>query len=41
MNRVLGCNGIPSFVIGNALLPGVIEADQMIRLTQEARTARQ
>ncbi|MEM8744648.1 MAG: DsbA family protein [Pseudomonadota bacterium] len=37
MSRLLGFNGTPSFVIGDALVPGVIEADQMIRLTQEAR----
>ncbi|MEE4188880.1 MAG: DsbA family protein [Roseobacter sp.] len=37
MSRALGFNGTPSFVIGDALVPGVIEADQMIRLTQEAR----
>ncbi|MCV3273281.1 DsbA family protein [Roseobacter sinensis] len=37
MSRQLGFNGTPSFVIGDALVPGVIEADQMIRLTQEAR----
>ncbi|QIE43936.1 DsbA family protein (plasmid) [Rhodobacteraceae bacterium SC52] len=37
MSRQLGFNGTPSFVIGDALVPGVIEADQMIRLAQEAR----
>lgn len=37
MSRRLGFNGTPSFVIGDALVPGVIEADQMIHLTQEAR----
>jgi protein-disulfide isomerase len=41
MSRALGFNGTPSFVIGDALVPGVIEADQMIRLTQEARAAGQ
>lgn len=39
LSRALGFNGTPSFVIGDALIPGVIEADQMIRLAQEARTA--
>jgi protein-disulfide isomerase len=37
LSRALGFNGTPSFVIGDALVPGVIEADQMIRLAQEAR----
>jgi protein-disulfide isomerase len=41
MSRDLGFNGTPSFVIGDALVPGVIDADQMIRLTQEARAAKQ
>jgi len=41
MSRALGFNGTPSFVIGDALVPGVIDADQMIRLTQEARAAKQ
>lgn len=37
MSRALGFNGTPSFVIGDALVPGVIDADQMILLAQEAR----
>lgn len=37
MSQALGFNGTPSFVIGDALVPGVIEADQMILLAQEAR----
>ena len=41
MSRALGFNGTPSFVIGDALVPGVIEADQMIRLAEEARAASQ
>lgn len=41
LSRALGFNGTPSFVIGDALVPGVIEADQMIRLAEEARTAGQ
>ncbi|SNT26650.1 DsbA family protein [Antarctobacter heliothermus] len=41
LSRALGFNGTPSFVIGDALVPGVIEADQMIRLAQEARTAQE
>ena len=41
LSRALGFNGTPSFVIGDALVPGVIEADQMIRLAKDARAARQ
>lgn len=41
LSRALGFNGTPSLVIGDALVPGVIEADQMIRLAEEARTANQ
>ena len=41
LSRALGFNGTPSFVIGDALVPGVIEADQMIRLAEEARAASQ
>ncbi len=41
LSRALGFNGTPSFVIGDALVPGVIESDQMIRLAEEARAARQ
>ena len=41
LSRALGFNGTPSFVIGDALVPGVIEADQMIQLAEEARAARQ
>jgi protein-disulfide isomerase len=39
LSRALGFNGTPSFVIGDALVPGVIEAEQMIQLAQEARAA--
>jgi protein-disulfide isomerase len=41
LSRALGFNGTPSFVIGDALVPGVIEAEQMIQLAQETRAARQ
>jgi protein-disulfide isomerase len=41
LSRALGFNGTPSFVIGDVLVPGVIEADQMIRLAQEARAAQE
>jgi protein-disulfide isomerase len=37
--RALGFNGTPSFVIGEALAPGLIEADQMIELVNQARAA--
>ena len=37
--RSLGFNGTPSFVIGEALAPGLIEADQMIELVNQARAA--
>ena len=37
----LGFNGTPAFVIGDALVPGVIDAEQMIRLAEEARAAGQ
>ena len=40
LSRALGFNGTPSFVIGDALVPGVIQAEQMIRLAQEARKAK-
>lgn len=35
----LGFSGTPSFVIGNSLAPGLIQADQMIELVDEARAA--
>ncbi len=41
LSRSLGFNGTPSFVIGDALVPGVVEADELIRLTEVAREARQ
>ena len=37
--RALGFSGTPSFVIGEALAPGLIEADQMIALVEKARLA--
>jgi len=39
LSRALGFNGTPSFVIGDALVPGVIDVDQMITLTEQARAA--
>jgi protein-disulfide isomerase len=35
----LGFNGTPSFVIGDSLAPGLIQADQMIELVDQARAA--
>ncbi len=37
--RELGISGTPGFVIGDVVVPGVIEADQMVRLAEEARAA--
>jgi protein-disulfide isomerase len=37
--RALGFNGTPSFVIGEAVAPGLIEADRMIELVKLARDA--
>lgn len=39
LSRSLGFNGTPSFVIGDNLAPGLIEADQMIELVNQARAA--
>ena len=39
--RALGFNGTPSFVIGEALAPGLIEAGQMIELVEKARSENQ
>lgn len=35
----LGFSGTPSFVIGDSLAPGLIQADQMIELVHQARAA--
>ena len=35
----LGFNGTPAFVIGKELVPGFIEAEQMIKLVKQARSA--
>ncbi len=37
LTQALGFSGTPSFVIGDALVPGVIEANQMIALVDAAR----
>ncbi len=39
LSRSLGFNGTPSFVIGDSLAPGLITADQMIELVEQARAA--
>lgn len=40
MSRELGFTGTPSFVIGDELVPGVIEAAQMIKLVEKARESK-
>ena len=37
--ELLGFTGTPSFVIGDALVPGFVEIDELERLVAEARTA--
>ena len=39
LSQSLGFNGTPSFVIGDSLVPGLITADQMIELVEQARAA--
>ena len=39
LSQSLGFNGTPSFVIGDSLAPGLITADQMIELVEQARAA--
>ena len=41
LSQSLGFTGTPSFVIGDALVPGVIETDQMADLVAQARGAAQ
>ena len=41
LSRALGFSGTPSFVIGDALVPGVIEAGRMMQLVEQARAAEQ
>lgn len=38
LSQSLGFSGTPSFVIGDALVPGVIEVDQMADLVAQARS---
>ena len=37
LSRAMGFSGTPSFVIGDSLAPGLIDADQMISLVNQAR----
>ena len=37
LTKELGISGTPGFVIGDAVVPGVVEADQLILLTRQAR----
>ena len=37
LSRAIGFSGTPSFVIGDNLAPGLIDADQMISLVNQAR----
>lgn len=37
LSRALGFNGTPSFVIGDALVPGLVEKEQLKELVQDVR----
>ncbi|NRP45727.1 hypothetical protein XMV225_002910 [Aliiroseovarius sp. xm-v-225] len=39
--QVLGITGTPSFVIGDALVPGVVDAEQLQTLVTDAREPEQ
>jgi protein-disulfide isomerase len=39
LSRAIGFSGTPSFVIGDSLAPGLIDAEQMIALVNQARAA--
>ncbi|MDE4193429.1 DsbA family protein [Phaeobacter gallaeciensis] len=39
LTQTLGFNGTPSFVIGDALVPGFVETDQLAKLVAAAREA--
>ncbi len=39
LTQALGFNGTPSFVIGDALVPGFVETDQLAKLVAAARDA--
>jgi protein-disulfide isomerase len=37
LTQSLGFSGTPSFVIGNNLVPGLVESAELIRLVEETR----
>lgn len=39
LSRTIGFSGTPSFVIGDSLAPGLIDAEQMISLVNQARAS--
>ena len=39
--QALGITGTPSFVIGDALVPGVVDAEQLQTLVSDAREPEQ
>lgn len=39
LTKEIGFNGTPSFLIGDAIVPGMIDLDQMSRLVEEARAS--
>lgn len=39
LTQALGLNGTPSFVIGDALVPGIVDVDQLQTLVTDAREA--
>lgn len=39
LTQALGFNGTPSFVIGNALVPGFVETDRLLDLVDDARAS--
>jgi protein-disulfide isomerase len=41
LTQALGITGTPSFVIGEALVPGVVDADQLQVLVSDAREPEQ
>ncbi len=41
LTQALGLNGTPSFVIGDALVPGVVDVEQLQTLVSDARRAEQ
>ena len=39
LTQALGFSGTPSFVIGDNLIPGLVEADALIEMVEETRAA--